>query len=185
MLRNLIAALALTLFAVPASAGVIYRTGFVFDEPSFSEQLYFLPLGPGKYAATIGLSGDYSQFYASASKRIHYEITCDGAYCGGNSGDGPAGTFAQIAPGRYYMTFELAAAHTAGSPDFLFHYDDEIFSRLSMDVVPGQSRMPIRWALVISSAPEPSSWALMLAGFGLTGAAFRRERLTRVETAMA
>ena len=32
----------------------------------------------------------------------------------------------------------------------------------------------------VASVPEPASWALMIGGFGLTGAALRRRRATRV-----
>jgi hypothetical protein len=36
------------------------------------------------------------------------------------------------------------------------------------------------FALLGSDVPEPASWAMMIAGFGLTGAAMRRRRSTAV-----
>lgn len=37
---------------------------------------------------------------------------------------------------------------------------------------------PITATLTVTRVPEPGSWALLIAGFGLTGAAMRRRRIT-------
>jgi len=45
-------------------------------------------------------------------------------------------------------------------------------------VANGSAVASVQWHINYSAAPEPASWALMLGGFGLVGAAIRRRRAT-------
>jgi hypothetical protein len=45
----------------------------------------------------------------------------------------------------------------------------------------GRDGAPINAVLTAASVPEPASWALLIAGFGLTGAAVRRRRVGVLE----
>lgn len=56
------------------------------------------------------------------------------------------------------------------------------------DMSSASSRTYARFSLssdAISAVPEPATWALMLAGFGLTGAAMRRRRRSAVTRVLA
>jgi hypothetical protein len=51
------------------------------------------------------------------------------------------------------------------------------------EISPGSS-VPFGFNFVVGQVPEPSSWAMMLAGFGLIGLTLRRRRVQKVEQEM-
>jgi hypothetical protein len=75
--------------------------------------------------------------------------------------------------GSYFIDGKLAAVHSFA----LWYRDDESSNRFGQ--LKGAVSVDLHRKFIISNAgavPEPSSWALLIAGFGLTGAAMRRRR---------
>ena len=167
------------LWCSPADASIVYQTSFVFDEPWFDMSFEGPQLGPGEYDMLATVTGDYLDFFGWVEKRTHYEYYCDSQWCGGDEGGGVAGTFGRSGPNMFATRIRLNAAYIENpGPWQIVHSDDEI-GRITLGVEPGQSRAPVRWTLTVTSVPEPSTWATMVAGFGLAGAATRRSRLPR------
>jgi hypothetical protein len=103
---------------------------------------------------------------------------------------GQWGSYAAImgqAPNRSLIWGSIAPVNANGNIDWWYAYSDDSkwysdFNVWSADVVPNagtQSADMNIWAYVGGDArvPEPASWAMMIAGFGLVGAAMRRRAM--------
>ncbi len=75
------------------------------------------------------------------------------------------------APGTF---FEFAGSRVPGS--FLDSGSNPLIRGSNINT-PGRYLFSVRNGQVIGGVPEPSSWAMLIAGFGMVGAAARRRRL--------
>lgn len=180
--RAFVAAAAGLLAAAPASAITINLNG-VSNASLDGSNAVTVALGPGTYTLRF-IEDDYTAFsrFAASSGCDSNGANCpfgwensarliingntflfgDGAASGGIgpvSGGGYYDTAARSfgASGQYSLSFTLASPANAS----FFIYDDFL----------GDNRGGISLAL---SVPEPGTWALLIAGFGVIGGAMRR-----------
>ena len=182
MIRSVLCALATALIAVPATAltqiGVI--SGGAGDVAYAS-----LPMldGPGVYGVSLRFDRPGAEVTTEFNVLWVFNFYCDfgGAgmfeYCGGDDVPGQ-GFYRDDVPGlrqitglyridRPYTHFDSPISYETG----FYFADGAQFTYVFGD--PGQ----VNWQLDITrlaDVPEPAAWALMIAGFGLTGAAMRR-----------
>jgi hypothetical protein len=163
MLSKTLLAAAALLAASSANAAIIYEHSGVLDQ--FNDAFEGYALSPGKYLVSVSFDADATLATSSFVEGIFiYDIDCGGFICGGS--DGPLGwAYVRRSPRSFEAAVELRPAHRDGS--LIFQADRGVFSRIA-------TFGPAGYTFAISSAPEPASWALMIAGFGLAGAALRR-----------
>lgn len=68
-----------------------------------------------------------------------------------------------------------------GSPGFIGPLGTGTYSVWLQEISPGGA-VPYGFDFVVVSVPEPSTWAMLLAGFGILGLAFRTGRTRRLRT---
>jgi hypothetical protein len=99
-----------------------------------------------------------------------YGLAPTGKYCnlgiGAFEGIGAGGD----SGGSYFVNGELAAVHSFA----LWYRADESANRFGQ--FKGAVPIYLHRDFIAGAIPEPSSWALLIAGFGLTGATMRRRR---------
>jgi hypothetical protein len=88
----------------------------------------------------------------------------EGIGAGGDSGTG------------YYINGELVAVHSFA----LWYRDDESANRFGQ--FKGAVSVDFHRDFINANVPEPATWAMMIAGFGLVGGAARRSRTVRSVT---
>jgi len=148
--RILMASVAAATLAVPASAAVL------FELSGLDNATWQLPTSPtpdgfvsfGFQIDNVNMMYEGSPILASV---VFYNETFNGGVCGSSDGL-VCDLFIGIGPTLFSGTLE--------APTFLTG---------TYGLVPG-------YRLTISNAPEPASWAMLIAGFGLVGAAARRRR---------
>lgn len=92
------------------------------------------------------------------------------------------GQFAGLAPGDYFLGFDMFPTHSVLTGGVLTGWDRSVtvFSEgtyaLNLTGTVGGRAIPE------GGVPEPSSWALMILGFGAVGATIRRRRIARPAT---
>ncbi len=162
-----------TLALIDADAG---GTGNFANEPSPSTVMFFLDANNAILDVVNGFDTGFSFYYSSAvsatisvydgpnaTGSILAQLVLD-AQAGQNCTGDPTGGYCNWTP------VGVAFAGTAYSIDFggtadLTGYDNITFG----SDTPGNP-----------GVPEPATWALLIAGFGLVGAAARRRRLANV-----
>jgi hypothetical protein len=76
----------------------------------------------------------------------------------------------------------LAASDEPGFPPLPDHFSGSLGAgAYTVWLVDGDSPLHYDVDLAVSSAPEPTTWLLMMTGVGLTGAMLRRRRLGTIQ----
>ena len=167
--------------SIPAKGGTVSTTAFALSEAHIATAAYHYDLqllapptvsakvkiaysgslsswGTGKAFAFITVGDYYTDYYYDSAEFVSYDP----------AGKAKSRTFKGVVSytlfGGVSVPFELDAgasvnrdaAFGTGTPGFAFAYLDP--------------------TVTIGGVPEPASWAMMIAGFGLVGAAARRRR---------
>lgn len=167
MLKSGLVATAIFVVAAPAQAGVIYAESGTMQSPGRYGGQYFFPLHAG---STITARWDLSNDAVSIDGFFHYRATGPGADVSGDY------TIQRISPTVYQVVAQITPAGTN-----FFNGGELNWSAFPLRFDPQTLDWgPVDYRLTVfdSSVPEPGSWALMIAGFSLAGAALRRRRLT-------
>jgi hypothetical protein len=70
-------------------------------------------------------------------------------------------------------SFSVALAPFTSYNMVIYNFGNILSNRLISDT---NGRFEMDWAIQTSVIPEPASWALLIAGFGLVGGMLRRQR---------
>ena len=158
-------------------------TGNFGNEPSPDTVLFFLDGGAATMNVLAGFDTGFSFFYASNAFDAGVVTVYDGLNAtgnilaslsltpnGGNCQGDPNGTpFCQFDP------FGVTFMGTAFSVDF-----GGVANQIAFDNVTLGSATP-----GMGAVPEPATWAMLILGFGLIGAAVRRQRKPSVTVSYA
>ena len=155
-------------------------SGNFANEPSASTVLFFLSGGAATMNVAAGFSTGFSFYYAgnatnTGSVRVYDGLNGSGNILatlvlqpnGGNCSGDPNGT-----PFCNFTAFGVTFDGVAKSVDFGGVANQIAFDNITLgSSTPGNPGVP--------GVPEPTTWAMLIAGFGLVGAAMRRRtRLT-------
>ena len=157
----LLAASAVLASAAPASALAIYQFSGNFQEGNFVPPNASFTLTP------IPFTGTDETFSAS-----QVNLNCGDAFVTCNSV-----TFStDFAPGSDAIEINFTAGNTDETT--FYYFSPKAFG---VDGVYNQDAGAFfnNATLTVSGVPEPASWAMMISGFGLAGAALRRTRNER------
>ncbi|AGH50586.1 PEPxxWA-CTERM sorting domain-containing protein [Edaphosphingomonas fennica] len=158
-----------TLAVIDADAG---GTGNIANEPSASTVMFFLNSNNAVLNVAAGFETGFSFFYSSstaATVNVWSEVGATGTLLGSidltaqfsnNCTGDPNGQFCNWTP------IGVAFEGLARSIDFGGTANQTAFDNITFG-----SERPTQGAI-----PEPGSWAMMIAGFGLVGATARRRR---------
>ncbi len=179
-----IAAAAMAIIAAaPAQAAVIASGSFGADESVFQDGA--LTLGPGRYRFVLTVTTPLQFQGSSIQKSTVTDFICfdpdiaPGEFpCGGD--DVPTiYDLAQVTPTRFetLVTVDPASEVPFNSPPIIRYRTFDTCCTFAVDLVSAGAGA---YELSFAAVPEPSIWALMIAGVGGTGAGLRRRSRTRV-----
>lgn len=143
----------------------------------------FQEIGAGAYQvqvqanrAVTGVAGNYEL------RRSYVEYDNDGNVLDSNANDtGESMSFARTGVLSWLGSFEIPQGQTLPTAR---GYQVVTWKLLSGSVeMDFDNSGMINWIVTINAVPEPASWALMIAGFGLAGAATRQRRAALVSNA--
>ncbi len=182
------AILGLALLAATPSAAVIVDVNALTNSGLNDANAVSLVLGAGRYRVTpvVGTFTAFNRFgnvaqcnSEGAQCRTGFEhsyfVGIDGAAIGYGSNNGNGGIGPQSTGGYYATALQAFVADAAASsftltaPTTVRFY---IFDDIVGDNIGGVS-------LNVAAVPEPASWAMLIAGFGLVGATLRRRATAR------
>ncbi|PZN93706.1 MAG: hypothetical protein DCF31_11880 [Alphaproteobacteria bacterium] len=133
--------------------------------PSANVQLLDLTIsgattGNGSFAQT-----DFASYYFASFSQLDYSQELIGQAMGNGCSFGKADfcSFGQFGDFNLFGQFNGAPTGT---------------SYFTLSTAGGDRMIVTSMASAVPSVPEPASWAMLIAGFGLTGAAMRRRRIT-------
>jgi hypothetical protein len=166
-----------TLAIIDSDAG---GSGNIANEPSPNTTMYFLDANNAILNVTNGFTDGFSFYYSSstaASINVYDALNGTGnilatlnltaQFTGNNCTGDPTGGFCNWTP--IGVTF----AGTAHSINFGGTANQTTYDNITFgSAIPGGAPVP-----------EPSTWAMMLLGFGAVGAAMRRRRKGLLQTA--
>jgi hypothetical protein len=181
-----LAATALALLAATSSiAGTVYEQRGQVTAANYWFEVPNIDLDPSKYVIKVfwdqpsvtysdnnNLGVFYSyDFYCGPQPRYH---------CGGQDGVNTINVL-PISPGRAQSNvFEIRDGRTEplewSAPDTIIVFQPEQFRGGSNDFNSYELLPNTSFVFQIEAIPEPSSWALMIGGFALAGAASRRQK---------
>lgn len=146
--------------------------------PGFDIENY--NLDPGAYRLTITADRYLVRVNSNAGTMDHYHLICPGNppfECGGNNNR----TFLQfnrVTDEAFAASFRLLPPREVQQGGLVRSYFADTFfggfTELIDPAIFNGPPTPVPFRLVLESVPEPASWAMMIAGFGLLGAAARR-----------
>jgi hypothetical protein len=116
---------------------------------------------------TVTTAGTYNIGFSAYAPANGYANRTDAAFSGSIAGVTLADYMVSSHPETLWQTFSGSAFLTPGTYQANFLFDTNGFP--AKDVVIDQ-------AFVVGVVPEPVSWAMMIVGFGMTGALLRRRR---------
>ncbi len=162
--------------------------------------------GTGTIGYNATLDGNWfsgsvpAEIYAEALINLDPNSYC---YAGTSCSFGPNGLSFSYISGSYSSNFSIAfdypltafpltdegvtggQAYSTGlsvgglKADYVFAQGGGQLNRFKVTVIEtSSSMMNYAWVRVAGSVPEPGTWAMMIAGFGLTGFALRRRKTT-------
>ncbi len=126
-----------------------FDNGTAFRDGSCNIGIFEAPFAPAIFGKPVFSSSKYCDTGIGAF---------EGIGGGGDSG------------GSYFIDGKLAAVHSFA----LWYRADESANRFGQ--LKGAVPIYLHKSFIAGAIPEPSSWAMLIAGFGLTGAAMRRRR---------
>jgi len=170
------AALVLLAATTPAQATTEITSGS-YTGSSFNSAGGEFSLGPGSYEISLAFSQPVSDVSGWVEKVFTYNDYCNLGegefYCGGDD-DAIIPLFAMVTPQLYQLVLTVNGPRTVhGAPGDIVVREDQSDSccTYGLDFTSGS---PGRFTLSYAAIPEAPTWALLLAGFGLLGAALRR-----------
>jgi hypothetical protein len=158
---------------------------------------------PGGHGALTNQDNDFFTFTVPTGEVLsHFDLVADtsivqgdrfflGIYSGATSpvdpsNPTPAGLLGYTLPGAPQIGTDLlpalAASDEPGFPPLPDHFSGSLGAgAYTVWLVDGDSPLHYDVDLAVSSAPEPTTWLLMMTGVGLTGAMLRRRRLGTIQ----
>ena len=129
--------------------------------------------GPGQYTVFNNSSDWYIYEFSVTNPDASHDYTFRPNWFADNCGSGCGVTF-EFIYGNNSGPFDFADDIGPGTSDNRFFFGSPPASTYTIDLVNSDGA----FTSVAGGAgvPEPASWALMIAGFGLAGAALRRRR---------
>lgn len=157
---------------VAALPGLVLTTGETLTITSSTDDLWSAGALP-RYSDANGLTGN--RFATASDDSGQAPGTLIGTNFGTNSFDGFSAPFGSLV-GRIGGVYQLLGANYSGTAWNtgaleLFYWDSnngDNFGSITFDVT------------AAAAVPEPGAWALLIAGFGMVGAALRTRRRARL-----
>jgi hypothetical protein len=178
MKRFAAALLAVTALA-PAEAGVIYQeSGWI--PPYWYDIFPQLPvIDAGKYEIRVTFDRAVGRTIQNSfvNTRYSYWDICDegqGPICGGSDGT-TVHRFTAVSDREFVVTWELLPSRVVDNRQYAPDWMEQtyIWGRPEDDS-PSAFYSLTMSEIVPNAVPEPASWAMMIGGFALAGAAMRR-----------
>lgn len=169
--------------AAPLSAAIVYQQSGTVQDGSTTFDVPRLDLASGTYQVTVGWDQPDLAFFAPAEmgRGFSYSWHCGtpAQNCGGENGvDTLMFSFGLMS--RISNRFFLKAGYSVADPSFPVQpatlvFQPEWFSGGTIELSGVNGPTPLtNYVFEISSVPEPTSWALMILGFGIAGATSRK-----------
>lgn len=159
-------ALALTVaVAMPASAAQ-----YSFD---FTTSQLLFGAGPISGSGVFTTSDTATQVGGQTA----YAITSITGFVNGSAIVAPTGNYGNyFTTGPTFLDGTGLRFFTAAGNDIRFFFQDTVSQYRVNTFSPGASAYVTATSAAVAGVPEPASWAMMIAGFGLLGAAARQRR---------
>ncbi|HEX5377430.1 MAG TPA: PEPxxWA-CTERM sorting domain-containing protein [Phenylobacterium sp.] len=173
-----LAAAAAPVFTGPALAAIVVSTSgvWVSDGAQGARLEANFIVGPGNFDVKWSSLFPIDQTgFLDANLEIRDRlITYDGVVLQDNIFGSDAGVyfFPVGVAGGYIHGFSVPEDQRLDGPDFYELLTFRKGGRLLLHA--GADAIGTPWSLTVSDVPEPATWAMMIAGFGLTGLALRR-----------
>lgn len=183
------AAVAIVLCASGAQAATVLRAGQVDETLNYSET-FNLPISGGSYEVRFQTGAPFRVYDAEAitvvtsrqyadlgpiSTGYDYELNNQTGFI--PTGDGFRLRF--LLPAFYEKHYDccMPYEHPDGSIVGVGYTERVQYDQIVMlNIDFGQGSMGEDFTVLLSAVPEPTTWALMIAGFGLVGSQLRRGR---------
>lgn len=175
--------------ALAASSGAQAQTVFASGSYDAGEQVNGgggLFLGPGTYRFSFITTAPFADFYGQVEKQYYRSEYCD--FREGAGEEFCAGTnypitplFDPVTPTLYQLQITVDPFRETFTPEDIVVRTvefDECCTYAFDFTAGGEGSFSISYAAI----PEPDSWALLILGFGLIGAAHRRRTALRLAT---
>lgn len=177
-MKTITAVLAVALAAVTVPATAAETIGVNFTAPTGGQSV-------GQYSGIVKLRVTGTGFSAGTSPNdAFYDVnsqTLNTGYYALGFGTSPLAGFTPSNNIQNFLVGAVPAFSPTSTYTFLVNTGAALPSTLYFGVTDGvYTDNGGRFSITINAVPEPASWALLIGGFGLTGAAMRRRRQTTV-----
>ena len=173
--------------ALALCAGAQAQTIFANGSFGAGEQVFGsggVTLGPGSYRFSFATTAPFAEFYGQVEKQTYYAEYCDDGdgeyFCGGNNVP-TIPLFEPVTPTLYQLEIRVNPFVETFNP-YPFVVRTEEFDECctyAFDFIAGDTGS---FSISYAAIPEPESWALLVLGFGVVGAARRRRSALRIAT---